>query len=1054
MKSPAACLAFACLALFSRALDPVAPLGDRMSMEEVGLTETGFSDAAGTDRSAPEGIHDEATGAVIDPGAEKAGVIGCYMHPPYRKGPGPAWQRFRVTLPESPGATLRGLTALRAGAEKSDGVTFSLWVDDTPAWSEHRPSLDWTPFSVDLSRWAGKTVTLRFEVTPGPANDTSFDWAMWGAREILLPGREAAASARAPIPLPLDNLTSRQNGSWAPLSGFAGTNSVYHSGDDVSLVYDGPEGRLAYTWSPGPHGAGAIHLEAQMTDGPPVRLPASQQADILWTREVTLGPPAWAGDQNVVTCRRMVTSADGATATLATRVRIEAKTLVVETSCDQPWIREISPGRWGPVAFRRPVPVPYASHPVEYLPVENLFVTTFPDWAFSNASRFQRERAIYAPLTDGTRNPVRERSLFTAAWHFAEVLPNIPNPPSPHRLEMAGRLVFDLWFGHPFVDTAKRFDALAKLGVRDGFVILHNWQRDGYDNGLPAHWPANQKLGGDDGLALLSATARRHGHRFALHENYVDYYPNYEHFSRADISTTSDGGMEKAWYNSGTGIQSFAVKPSAMLRLARGQSPEIHRRYATDASFVDVKSCVPPWFHVDFEPGLPDAGSMQSVIAAHRALWTHGREVHGGPMTGEGNLHWFWSGWLDGVEAQFGTGWGHNSGRLAPLLVDFNLLRIHPQQINHGQGYLDRWLEEQRPWGSGAVPMIVLDQYRMQQAVFGHGAFVGGLDPGRVWLEQNLMAPLARAHASARLLDLRYQVGGEWMDSTAAVKAVLSRGGFAGALQRVRVTYDNGLVITANGEAGDLVEDGVILPDFGWYARGAGLEGGTVRRDGVVVDYLLTEQTRFANARRLGDWKPADAALPVRVTMKSFAASGGGVVHFSYEWQAGAGIPADVMCFVHVDNPGASPGHPPFLLQQDHRLAKPPGEWRAGDVLEDGPFELRVPAGTPDGRYPWHIGLWNSAGRLPLEGADDGQRRIRLGDLVVAESGRAVRFEPFTPPVAVCADWNLRHLNVEEKEIDFGFVRTRSSVRQERQGADWRTLVYPELQADDGPRER
>jgi hypothetical protein len=36
-------------------------------------------------------------------------------------------------------------------------------------------------------------------------------------------------------------------------------------------------------------------------------------------------------------------------------------------------------------------------------------------------------------LTDGTRVPLRERAVFTAAWYLAEVLPNPPNPPSPWR---------------------------------------------------------------------------------------------------------------------------------------------------------------------------------------------------------------------------------------------------------------------------------------------------------------------------------------------------------------------------------------------------------------------------------------------------------------------------------------------------------------------------------------------------------------------------------------------------------------------------------------------
>ena len=35
-------------------------------------------------------------------------------------------------------------------------------------------------------------------------------------------------------------------------------------------------------------------------------------------------------------------------------------------------------------------------------------------------------------------------------------------------------------------------------------------------------------------------------------------------------------------------------------------------------------------------------------------------------MLGEGANHWFWSGCLDGVEAQFGVGWPGSAGRTAP----------------------------------------------------------------------------------------------------------------------------------------------------------------------------------------------------------------------------------------------------------------------------------------------------------------------------------------------------------------------------------------------------
>ena len=74
---------------------------------------------------------------------------------------------------------------------------------------------------------------------------------------------------------------------------------------------------------------------------------------------------------------------------------------------------------------------------------------------------------------------------------------------------------------------------------------------------------------------------------------------------------------------------------------------------------------------------------------------------------------------------------------------------------------------------------------------------------------------------------------------------------------------------------------------------------------------------------------------------------------------------------------------------------------------------------------------------------DDGQRRIHLGDLVVANAGASLRFEPVVEPAPARADWYTRNLNAEEKEVDFGFVRTSGSVRLDRVGEEWRRTDFP-----------
>ena len=263
--------------------------------------------------------------------------------------------------------------------------------------------------------------------------------------------------------------------------------------------------------------------------------------------------------------------------------------------------------------------------------------------------------------------------------------------------------MLDIW-GGTFANIAGNLTNLASYGITNCVAIIHDWQRSGYDNALPMHYPANASYGGDVGMSNLVATGTSLGIRCALHENYVDYYPNYDFYNTNDIALDSAGNLQLAWYNPGTHIQSFAEKPNAILRLAATQSPEIHRRYATQANYLDVHSAVPPWFHVDQRAGETGAGQFSRVWDIHRQLWAYERDTHTGPVFGEGNNHWYWSGCLDGVEAQFGSGWPGNGGFTAPLAVDFDLLKIHPLQPLVAERVLPNQLGRPRAHG-GAGPL-------------------------------------------------------------------------------------------------------------------------------------------------------------------------------------------------------------------------------------------------------------------------------------------------------------------------------------------------------------
>ncbi|MBV9850878.1 MAG: hypothetical protein JO250_14495 [Armatimonadetes bacterium] len=1026
-----------------------------LRLDDLGLYEVGYALRGGPEVRLPVGWVgglDSPTGAACQPAGIQNGREAWLLHCPWRGKTGVTFQDFTVQMPRTRRIVLRGATALRAdGVGKSDGATFRVFVDGRKRLDVNRADSVWQPFALDLTPDAGKTVTLRFETDPGPRDDPSFDFSLWGDRQLVLMGYSPHI-ARHPAPPPLDlrRLTSRPNGSVTPPSGFAGTDSVRVSATEAVFRYQGQDGVLEYHWTPGGSDAllGRVTLQAHMKGDAPVTVPLAGQAHLDWASEATLLRSALAG-----TTLTRTYSVGGQTATVTVTASLRGKSLVFDAACDRPIVRALDGGDWGPTLRRRQIGIPYYSRPIWLLARENLFAGAFLDWTASGASSLDGTRAAYDPCTDGTRNLLRERLVYTAAWHLAETLPNIPNPPSPFRADLSRRVVLDIW-GGTFPDVQAHLRALADAGLGPAVALIHVWQFGGYDNMLPQHVPANAGQGGDPAMAALMREGKRDGIRMALHENYVDYYPNYPGFTDTDIARAPDGSRVPAWYNPGTKIQSFAVKPSRILALAATQSPEVVRRYGGDACYLDVHSAVPPWFHVDFQAGQPNGGAFRATWDAHRALWAYERGLHGGPVFGEGNNHWYWSGCLDGVEAQFGQGWRDGQGTSAPLLVDFDLLKIHPLQLNHGMGYYERWWE--RGPGAARGLLSLLDQYRMQEAAYGHEGFLGGEawhDPALAGLEARLMTPLTARTALARPVAIDYWVGGHWADTTAAAKA-------GSDFARVRIRYDNGLTLWANGGdtplwletspgrsfamRGDLAPPrakgrpgGVILPRYGWLARGGGLTAGTTLRGGVVSDLAETPDSVFVNARPAADWQ-TPGQTRIRPTVAQFIPTGPRAFRATYQWAVGQSLPADYHCFVHFVSTTSNDGGENIRFQQDHALPVPTSRWKPGQTITDGAWDVTAPTDVAPGDYLWTIGLFQpDGGRLTLQGQSDPHSRVILGTLHVAPDGGL----SFTPAVNAALD--NAPVNHDSRVLDFGSVRTNGSIFLRREGPDWVLRPFP-----------
>ncbi len=666
-----------------------------------------------------------------------------------------------------------------------------------------------------------------------------------------------------------------------------------------------------------------------------------------------------------------VNTDDGAAVTY--RFRLKGKTLVIDA--------ESAAGAFS--AFRGPLYgfdsdplfVPYLSRRMSVYEKDDQFISTWCDWTVTNAGVCQPLGAtLYRPKTDGTRNPLRERVYVTVSADLPETFPNFPNPKSPYHDVLSNKIVLDVWgFGANYADFADYLGVLKGYGVGDLAIIYHVWQRHGYDNGLPEHVPANEHRGGHEQMQTLGRTAAELGYLLSLHENYIDYYPNYPQYDEAAISLDSGGNRINAWYMPSTGIQSYRMKPSWIARYVKDQSPKVHDWYHTRAAYLDVHSVALP-FQVDYDADAPGAASIRYSFDTITWLFDYMRETHGGPLFGEGNNHSVWAGRIDGCEAQIGG----RGGEIKPVLVDFDLLKIHPLAVNHGMGYYTRWHRTR----SGRLTGPEMDKYRAEELAYGHAGFVNTGNMSNLSLvlrEYFLMQPLQSRFAPANPARIEYLFErvpaehGRWVSSRIAVRTDAER--------KVRVAYDNGLTLTINdGQDGWRAGDRV-LPPYGFVATGPDIEAWTaLTAAGHVADYVGTPTSWYIDPRTYeASYVASRPPGPVRPMPPVVVSGPGRSIRITYRWDVNRRVDGDWRLFVHFTDNGN------ILWQNDHHGPKPTSQWEPGSSVVDGPHHVEIPGHIQPGKYPICVGMFQPGqGRLALDGEDTAGMSYAVGVLEIA----------------------------------------------------------------------
>ncbi|MCX7598069.1 MAG: hypothetical protein N2512_04290, partial [Armatimonadetes bacterium] len=590
------------------------------------------------------------------------------------------------------------------------------------------------------------------------------------------------------------------------------------------------------------------------------------------------------------------------------------RTLIVDVKAPRGVAAGLRCGRVSGLRNPKAIFVPYLhiNGPVCVGYAEGLFVSVLADWYHSDfsivlpgggkpdaSSMELLATSEYKPLTDGRRNPLRDRLLVTVSPEFADVLPDIPNPPSPNRERLAPYMFFMAISLSP-----ELFRTWKRYGI--DHVIANDFAAffvDSYAEGFAMRWRPHPAIGTDRATEYVREI-KRLGYVFGAYADFTDYFPFNEFWDENKVSLTPDGDLADAWYGN------FATKPTAMPELVRAVGAKCQELYEPGCVYLDVHTNLGPSAR-DFEAGAAGAGMARTTVLGNGDAMVEARKFYGSTIS-EGYYRWIYAGLTDMDYAQMLVPSGVPAD--APLLVDFDLLKIHPLQHGTMMGYgpacfvsgADAGTVYSDPGrGLGPPPFY---RYISASLAYGHMLMLGygHLPPlARLIHYYALMQAPQREYLTDTAAEISYHNGERFLGTSEALATD------AHLRRCLRVKYSRGLVVHVNYNATENWEidwDGrrFTLPPYGWLiAKPGELLAYSALVGGSRADYTLCKDYIYLNS---GEDTVREGALEVS-----------GAVWLKREGKAWRVIPCgDLGGWEPFRPEGAPPQH------RDWRLAGPP----------------------------------------------------------------------------------------------------------------------------------
>jgi hypothetical protein len=376
-----------------------------------------------------------------------------------------------------------------------------------------------------------------------------------------------------------------------------------------------------------------------------------------------------------------------------------------------------------------------------------------------------------------------------------EVFPTIPNPPSPFK-DVQGERLWRVKDGSNHKAEIAEATMLRKLGCEKVSIRYHeNTWRDAGES-FTFRLNAAPGQGGDEGCKAFVAAVQALGWRVGLYTNYIDFAPVNSYWNEDHVIRQPNGDWQRAW------MRCYSAKPMYGVQMEALLAPQIHAKFGTNHSYCDVHTVFMPCDREDYDARVPGAATFRRTYECYGRLLYNEKIAHHGPVYSEGRNHWIYAGLTDGNYAQLAS----DSPPDEPLLPDFDLLKIHPLEMDAGMGDPGMFFKG-KPYN--------LDQYIATTLAYGH---IGFLDwptlEGKLKIYY-MLQPVQKYYAMARVKSLQYEKDGRAMDASEA----MASGAYLN--NRVQIEYENGPDLIINGSARPWVVpggDGLELPSWGFVA--------------------------------------------------------------------------------------------------------------------------------------------------------------------------------------------------------------------------------------------